>query len=343
MTKNKNKKTVPCSSAQSAPTHANPSQLNPMCSQQKLSGICDLSITILSEREELLRQNQLLRNENNDLRHKLELSDALLKQSIQISKDREKNDHDTIELLKRENENLIKENQILKEKIDMLEKHVGKLQEENKQIKEENKQIKEENVTLKVRINTLENQVECLQSDNKKLVNQVECLQNDNKKLVNQVECLQSDNKKLVNQVECLQTDNRKLVNKLYNMDCNKLMDAITFAIQDINGMYDLETKINKDHIQGLIDLRQDRNDTAHYLRKNDDAELANYKIIRLYELLCNQKVKNIINDINVDYGTGFIDAIKLLLKDMIKPIHVEQSPRIKKQIDRFLMINIDM
>lgn len=91
--------------------------------QPKIIGTCKIEIDVLAEREELIKQNTFLRNQNTELCRKLEISEILLHERDE----RLEKDHITIEELTKKNEKLTKENAELRNRICILEEKIDTL------------------------------------------------------------------------------------------------------------------------------------------------------------------------------------------------------------------------
>ncbi len=220
--------------------------------QPKIIGTCKIEIDVLAEREELIKQNTFLRNQNAEFCRKLEISEILLRDRDE----RLEKEHLIIEELKRENEKLI-----------------------------------EENAELRRRINVMESVIITLKSE-----------------------------------IDIIKFD--------------KLRENIIFAIQGANGYHKLETRIDRNYVQYLRNLKIDGNEQAHYINndvnKRDTPELANYKDVRLLQILEDHRIKEVLDDIEYDYEVGFIDAVKGVLKKVINSPIVEPSKIEKSRIDRY-------
>lgn len=226
------------------------------------------------------------------------------------------------------------------QEIDVLAER-SKLIDENKRLFEENTQMKNK---LCIVTTLLEEKTKILSEYEKK----IDELRKDNEILKKENIELKEEIDRLKQATIDLQVRNKELTTKISKLETHigmmvfdKLRDNIMFAIQGINGYEKLECKISHKYKQSLIDLKIDRNEKAHYINNDgnikDSVGTVNYKKNRLLEILNDQSIKNIIDDIDYDYGVGFIYAIKTLLENSIdKHNMIEPCETEKRRIDRY-------
>jgi len=164
---------------------------------------------------------------------------------------------------------------------------------------------------LELNIIQKDKEINDLKEDNKLKDIKISKLEDDNKlkdikisKLEDDIVILKEDNKLKDIKISKLEDDILDIKNYNY-------INKIIIAIQDINSIFKLETKLIK-----LLNLRNCRNENSHYiLIDNDDDNLIKYKIF-----LLNNNLKNLdINKKEILYDTIDEKTLELFINFLDK------------------------
>ena len=185
--------------------------------------------------------------------------------------------------------------------------------------------IMENNINLNKNIYNIEKEVKCLEN----LILKIE----ENYNILNiKVAKLEIDNKNLKEENRILKIR----VNKLENKD---MIKKICEAISDIINEDNLETKISE-YSSELKELKRNRNDIVHYIRRNDTKDIKNQKILILIDKLkkINKEIKDEIN-LKFYYEIDSENEIELIEKIIEhyenNKLLINSSNISKKDIDR--------
>jgi len=185
--------------------------------------------------------------------------------------------------------------------------------------------IMENNINLNKNIYNIEKEVKCLEN----LILKIE----ENYNILNiKVAKLEIDNKNLKEENRILKIR----VNKLENKD---MIKKICEAISDIINEDNLETKISE-YSSELKELKRNRNDIVHYIRRNDTKDIKNQKILILIDKL-KRISKEIKDEINLKFyyeidSENEIELIEKIIEHYENnKLLINSSNISKKDIDR--------
>jgi len=207
--------------------------------------------------------------------------------------------------------NIEKEVKCLEDLILKIEENYNILNIKVSNLEIDNKNLKEENRILKIKINNLKEENRILKEENRILKIKINNLEEENKIL-------------------------KIRVNKLENKD---MIKKICEAISDIINEDNLETKISE-YSSELKELKRNRNDILHYIRRNDTKDIKNQKILILIDKLkkINKEIKDEIN-LKFYYEIDSENEIELIEKIIEhyenNKILINSSNISKKDIDR--------
>jgi len=239
----------------------------------------------------------------------------------------------TIEELKKENEELRSKIKVLEEKNVILESKVTKLELDNTELKKENIELKHEIVELKKENIELKHEIVELKKENVELKKEIVELKHEIVELKKENIELKKENVELKKEIV-------ELKDIIGEMQLERYIDKVIVAIQDVNSYDSLETKIDHNFQKELFDLRSNRIDTCHYILTKqprvDSLELINYKKKMLLAILDDKKFANVSNEIDLDYKSGFINAFKNILNNVINPNLQEPAENEKRKVLRF-------
>jgi len=211
-----------------------------------------------------------------------------------------------------EYDNLIKENQQLKQRVAELT---------NQQIENLNN----------IRSKDLE--IEILRNENKKLREKIDELE---KHIKEQDEHIKQQDEHIKQQDEHIKQQDI-IINDLKNDICDikneRLYDKFKIAIQDINSRYQLEKNFTSyDICNALNNLRNDRVEGCHYIKKSDIENDVQCKIFVLQQML-NNLSQPIKDNFEIDYHKDLINEIDMCLKKLgiINTFTQQQIDKIKR------------
>ncbi|ATZ81074.1 hypothetical protein BMW23_1029 [Bodo saltans virus] len=226
---------------------------------------------------------QELLNENEKLRKELQrfINNETIFHSVILDKDKTINE-------------LREENKMLKNKLKSLEKQINILNIKNTEHEKEYKNLKTEHEDLKINHENLKIEHEDLKINHENLKTEHEDLKINHENLKTEH----------IN----LKIDHNDLKNEIQNMKNNKTFDKFIIAIQDLNRLELLETKVSNSTKEILQELRDDRIDDCHYINDNDTQQRKDDKRNILYDEIKSmpQSIKdmfdteypNLLNDI---------------------------------------------
>ena len=199
------------------------------------------------------------------------------------------------------------------------DKTIEELKKENEELRSKIKVLEEKNVILESKVTKLELDNTELKKENIELKHEIVELKKENVELKKEI-------------VE--------LKDIIGEMQLERYIDKVIVAIQDVNSYDSLETKIDHNFQKELFDLRSNRIDTCHYILTKqprvDSLELINYKKKMLLAILDDKKFANVSNEIDLDYKSGFINAFKNILNNVINPNLQEPAENEKRKVLRF-------
>jgi chromosome segregation ATPase len=162
-------------------------------------------------------------------------------------------------------------------------------------------ELREENKMLKNKLKSLEKQIDILNIKNTEH-------EKEYKNLKTEHEDLKINHENLKTEHTNLKIDHNDLKNEIQNMKNNKTFDKFIIAIQDLNRLELLETKVSNSTKDILQELRDDRIDDCHYINDNDTQQRKDDKRNILYDEIKSmpQSIKdmfdteypNLLNDI---------------------------------------------
>lgn len=222
---------------------------------------------------------------------------------------------------KNKNKQVIQQNTTTTELVEHIDKEnvrIAVIQNDNVIYDEEyilKKIYEQERKKLEDQIGTLQRQIseninlrEKLEIEIKELNKKINELERKNSELLKDKEI--SDNK-----INKLEIEINELKNEVARSKDDRLNSKIIVAIQDANGCYELERKIDDDYKCCLRELREGRNQFSHYIKrrlnpsnihcKEDPPHIKNQKIRVLID-----KLKDANIDCIDEFGEGLRDVI---------------------------------
>ena len=187
---------------------------------------------------------------------------------------------------------------ILNEKNDILEMQ--------KQIEENEKSIKE----------LIETNVMCKNKMNEMII-KINELTDENNELKEKVRILDENNDIFIKKLQLLEM-------KINNKEVNSLVKKYMIAIQDYNRLCQIESKIDKDAYQSMLDLKANRHLECHYLNIKYSKKDINDRIYVMKEEITNMP-DNIKHIFDTRYP-GLIDSVKKILNNQHKDVPSKNS-----------------
>lgn len=119
--------------------------------------------------------------------------------------------------------------------------------------------------------------IDLLEKENKELREKIQILENTVIEQKNDIQNLKNDIEQHKNDITYLKNENLKLKDKEH-------IKLLGFLMQDLNDEYDLQKTMGQKFVRRLNNMRNIRNDDAHYILNKDSNNL---KILKT-ELICN-------------------------------------------------------
>lgn len=219
-----------------------------------------------------------------------------------------------------------------------LESQIQTLQ---KQI-DENCKLRE---ALDMQITKLRNDKNILEQKIKKLDDDNHLLKDECDVFRNKLGIFEKDNRILMEDNKRLGTRVSELEKHFERLHHERTMHSLIVAIQDVNSIHHLEQLATPECAQSLSELRNQRNDESHYIfwNKNNDSHcksdsdiIENFKKKKLLEKINCPEMKRQIDELNDDYGDGFIDEIGTLISQCVDPNKPDPPKREQKIIMRY-------
>ena len=167
--------------------------------------------------------------------------------------------------------------------------------------------ILNENINLKLKISELYNNEETLKETIKMNNLTIKQLNEENIMLKQKIQEFEENILKQNININCL-------YDKINLMETKNIYNKFIIAIQDLNSLEKLETKLIKNDKINIIKLKKNRINDCHYINNDDDEDLTNDKIIVLLE-----KLKNMDDNLKIKFDKKYPNLIDSILHDMIK------------------------
>ncbi len=145
----------------------------------------------------------------------------------------------------------------------------------------------------------------------------------ENNKLNDTIKILLENNEIFKKKIQLFET-------KIYNKEVKTLVNKYTIAIQDYNRLCNIESKIDKNAYQSLLDLKANRHLECHYLNIKFSKKDINDRLYVMRDEITNMP-ENIKNIFDTKYPS-LIDSVKKLLNNQKKDVPSKNSLDIIKE-----------
>lgn len=150
----------------------------------------------------------------------------------------------------------------------------------------------------------------------------------------------------LENRIKELDDELHNTKQELQKIKDERMVTKLISAIQDVNGIHELERIIDPEYLQCLEDLRCARNIGTHYIswRRNprntktyDDPEpVKNYKRKILIDKINDKNMCEYVKSIERNFGEGLIEEIKKTLMKFIDLNMPEPDEIVRKDVESY-------
>lgn len=137
---------------------------------------------------------------------------------------------------------------------------------------------------LRETIRKNEEEIKILTSANNEYIKRIDLLEKENKELKEKIQILEDNDVEQKNDIQNLKNDIHYLKNENLKLKNMKHIELLGFLMQDLNEKYKLQKNMNRKFKRKLHNMRNNRNNNAHYIFDEDSENLKNFKA----ELICN-------------------------------------------------------
>jgi len=152
---------------------------------------------------------------------------------------------------------------------------------------------------------------------------------------------IKEENAQLRKEIKLLEAKVTELQNSNDALNKDRMYRKLISAIQDTNGIFELEKKIDSCFLPCLMDFRGNRNADFHYIMysrnpkntkcKVDPPEVTKYKSDVLLDMLNKPQMLDHVKNIDDTFGVGLIAEIKKVLKNELRKLNVNEPTDIVK------------
>ena len=231
--------------------------------------------------------------------------------------------------LKNQVNQLSSNERILQEIKQTHEKTIVELQKENTELKEQLKILELKHADLEIKHADLEIKHADLEIKYYELEVKYDELKEENKQIKEENKQIKEENKQIKEENKQIKEENEQINKKLNKLEINRIINKYIIAIQDLNRLEKLETKVNSVIRLELEDLRNDRVSDCHYLDDNYVNEYFDRRTI-LYERLVNIPIE-VKNEFDILYPNVICG-----IQSFVAPIMTIPQPRTLSRINRW-------